>query len=93
MSLVHDKLIESAKLKSVNMGEYLPQLIEHIRDSFQGQTAVNIRVDAAELVIDVTLALPLALIINEAVINSFKYACPDRQDGMSVSYSKRQMGS
>lgn len=81
MSLVHDKLIESAKLKSVNIGEYLPQLIEHIRDSFQGQITVNISTSAEDLVIDVTLALPLALIINEAVTNAFKYAFPDRKDG------------
>ena len=81
MSLVHDKLIESAKLKSVNMGDYLPQLIEHIRDSFQGQTAVNISICAEELIIDVTLALPLALIINEAVTNAYKYAFPNRRDG------------
>lgn len=81
MSLVHEQLIESSKLKSVNMSLYLPQLIEHIKGSFQGSTQVNIRISVEELLIDVSLALPLALIVNEAVTNAIKYAFPNQKNG------------
>ncbi|SEM82338.1 Two-component sensor histidine kinase, contains HisKA and HATPase domains [Mucilaginibacter gossypiicola] len=81
MSLVHEKLIESSKLKSVNMGIYLPQLIEHIRESFQGAAQINFKTSVEELIIDVSLALPLALIVNEAVTNAFKYAFPNQKHG------------
>jgi len=81
MALVHEQLIESSKLKSINMGQYLPQLVSHIKDSFQGSTQVNIKINVEDLIIDVALALPLALIVNEAVTNTFKYAFPDRPNG------------
>lgn len=81
MSLIHDKLIESSKLKSINMGLFLPQLIEHIKDSFHGATQVNIRTNVEELIIDVSLALPLALIVNEALTNALKYAFPNKNNG------------
>jgi two-component sensor histidine kinase len=80
MSLVHEQLIESSKLKSVNMSLYLPQLIEHIKDSFQGPTQVKIRISVEELIIDISLALPLALIVNEAVTNALKYAFPNQKN-------------
>ncbi|MET3501275.1 two-component sensor histidine kinase [Mucilaginibacter rubeus] len=81
MSLIHDKLIESSKLRSINMGLFLPQLAEHIKDSFHGATQVKIRVSVEELTLDVSLALPLALILNEAVTNAFKYAFPNKETG------------
>jgi len=59
----------------------LPQLVSHIKDSFQGSTQVNIKINVEDLIIDVALALPLALIVNEAVTNTFKYAFPDRPNG------------
>jgi two-component sensor histidine kinase len=81
MSLIHDKLIESSKLKSIDMSLFLPQLVTHIKDGFHGSTQVNIKISVEELIIDVSLALPLALILNEAVTNAFKYAFPDRSNG------------
>ncbi|MDR6943814.1 histidine kinase dimerization/phosphoacceptor domain -containing protein [Mucilaginibacter pocheonensis] len=81
MSLIHDKLIESSKLKSINMSLFLPQLVEHIKDSFHGSSQLNIRISVEELIIDVSLALPLALIVNEAVTNAFKYAFPNKNNG------------
>lgn len=81
MSLIHEKLLETSELKSVDMSAYLPQLIVHIKESFQeaGRIKFNIQIEA--LILDVPLALPLALIVNEAVTNALKYAFTDRETG------------
>jgi len=88
MSLIHEQLLETTELKSVDMSVYLAQLIVHIRDCSQegGRIKFNIHIEA--LMLEVFLALPLALIVNEAVTNALKYAFADREAGeVTVSLS------
>jgi two-component sensor histidine kinase len=42
-----------------------------------------------DIVLDVTLAVPLGLIINEAISNAFKYAFPDGRTGNIIVHMKR----
>src|SRR5699024_8963355 len=66
MSLIHRSLYKNENPNSVNMPEYVISLIENIMQSFgrnEEDTDINICVDIKEL--DVELALPLGLIINE----------------------------
>ncbi|QEM14253.1 sensor histidine kinase [Mucilaginibacter rubeus] len=81
MSLIHEKLLETSELKFVNMSAYLPQLIVHIRDCFHGAGRIKFNIHIEPLILDVSLALPLALIVNEAVTNALKYAFADGGNG------------
>lgn len=73
-SLLHQKLYRSDNLSSVNMREYLLELIEHIKDAFHGTIQVSFRTNITPLDLDVSQAIPLGLIVNEVITNSFKYA-------------------
>lgn|GEM_PF-781178 len=81
MSLIHEQLLETTELKSVDMSVYLAQLIDHIRECFQGAGRIKFSIQIEALMLEIFLALPLALIVNEAVTNALKYAFADREDG------------
>lgn len=74
MALIHQRLYQSAHLASVDMAEYVGELIDYLLDSFERPIRVATQVSVAPVRIDVTMATPLGLIINEAVTNSLKYA-------------------
>lgn len=75
MSLIHKSLYNNEAVNLVDMREYVPNLVESIVSSF----GVNPRVFDLTLEVriekmDVDQALPIGLIINECVTNTFKHA-------------------
>ncbi|WP_460972144.1 sensor histidine kinase [Spirosoma migulaei] len=75
MSLIHQRLYQTDQLTTVNMAEYLTDLADSLiqaygyqRDTFD----LQLNVDLPEL--DVDVAIPLGLIVNELATNAFKYA-------------------
>ena len=81
MALIHQKLYQAEQVARVEMASYINDLIVYLRDSYQlhGPVRFNLSVEPVEL--DVTLAVPLGLIINEAVTNALKYAFPNDRAG------------
>jgi len=74
MSLIHQKLYLSENVTTIRFPEYVGELVAYLADSFntQHQITFDVKVDPIDL--DVGIAIPLGLILNEAVTNSIKYA-------------------
>lgn len=89
MSLIHQKLYQSEKLTSINMAIYIDELTVYLRESFvgPGDISFELRVESFEL--DIAQALPLGLIVNEAVTNAIKYAFPDKHKGIIYIFLER----
>ncbi|WP_295715164.1 histidine kinase dimerization/phosphoacceptor domain -containing protein [Mucilaginibacter sp.] len=75
ISLIHQKLYSGSNVASIDMAAYVSDLIKYLGDVFN----VNSRrirfeqlVDAME--IDLAQAVPIGLILNEAITNAIKYA-------------------
>jgi len=81
MALIHQKLYQSDTLSVVNMAAYIPEITEHLLESFDCQDTVRMQLAVAPVELEVTLATPLGLIINEALTNALKYAFPQRRPG------------
>ncbi len=83
MALIHQKLYQQENLTAVNMEEYLNDLVNSIQETFKFNNK-NIRttVNSHHLQFDVDTAIPLGLIINELVTNSYKYAFARRESGI-----------
>ncbi len=76
MSLIHQKLYKSSNVSSINMPEYIGDLVEYLKYSFaiSGQLWFDLQVEPIHL--DLQQAVPVGLILNEVITNSFKYAFP-----------------
>lgn len=82
MSLIHQKLYMSENIASINMPVYINELIEYLKDAFNLNQRIRFLIEIEELELEVTQAIPVGLIINEAVTNAIKYAFPNNQEGL-----------
>jgi len=75
MALIHQKLYQTENLSTVNFQDYIDQLVIFICHTFSfPENKVSVTINAKEIYFDVDTAIPLGLIINELISNSFKYA-------------------
>jgi two-component sensor histidine kinase len=81
MALIHQKLYQSEKVARVEMASYINDMVVYLRDSYSELVSARFNLSVEPLELDVTLAVPLGLIINEALTNSLKYAFPGDQSG------------
>jgi two-component sensor histidine kinase len=89
ISLIHQKLYQSSENKTVDMSCYIPELVSYLKDCFLGDQKISFSVDTDPVELYVGQAIPLGLIINEAVTNALKYAFCNKDSGqIKVSLKK-----
>ena len=81
MSLIHQKLYQSDNSTDIDMSVYLPDLLNYLRDSFDTRQRIRFRSDIENIRLDISVAVPVGLILNEAITNSIKYAFPQNASG------------
>jgi two-component sensor histidine kinase len=74
MALVHQNLYEFNEALKINFQEYLRQLIPNIAAAFSNGVKTSTEISCDNLIIEMDEAVPLAIIINEIITNSFKHA-------------------
>lgn len=83
MTLIHEVLYRSGDLSVINLQEYVSSLVRYLFNSYKiNFDKVKYEVNAKKVFVDIDSAIPLGLIINEIVSNSFKYAFPPGKEGM-----------
>lgn len=82
MALVHQRLYQSRNLSSIDLAEYLNELIGLLLQSYNAHPdLIKITLNAEPVTVLIDTAIPCGLIINELVSNSLKYAFPGNQVG------------
>jgi two-component sensor histidine kinase len=92
MSIIHNSLYQRDNANKVDMKEFLPVLVNNILESFGiNEDEIDISMDISTDGIDVDIAMPLGLIINEWITNIYKHAYKNMDErprmGISVSNS------
>ena len=64
------------------MAVYLPGFIRYLDESFGTTGQIRFKLDIDPLKLGLSQAIPIALIINETVTNSIKYAFPKNEKGI-----------
>jgi two-component sensor histidine kinase len=84
MALIHQKLYQSENIACINMPAYINELVNYLQDSFNAGSHIRFERHIEPLTLDVAMAVPLGLILNEAISNAIKYAFPGNRNGSIV---------
>ena len=82
IALIHQKLYNSENINQVDMQSYVPELIDYLNDSINLKNEnIVISHDVESIMLDVSQAIPVGIILNEAITNAIKYAFPNGKRG------------
>jgi len=91
MSLIHQKLYQSDNLSMIDMSWYIYELITYIKECYSSEKNINFILDTEKVFLDVAQAVPMGLIVNEAINNTVKYAFPkDAKGEVSISFKNTE---
>lgn len=77
IALVHERLYRHKNLVWIDFQDYLESLLQDVCTSFSTQCNVQCLAEAHDVSLNLDLAIPCGLIVNELVHNAFKHAFPE----------------
>ena len=90
MAMVHEMLYRREDLSCIEYSTYVQQLGEYLVKSLKGaESNIRLNINIPEIELGIDTAIPLGLLINEAVTNALKYGFEGRDEGeISISLEK-----
>jgi ligand-binding sensor domain-containing protein/two-component sensor histidine kinase len=82
ISLVHEKLYKSEDYANINVKEYINMLVENLIDTYSINKNIELELDLEVQHFNLNTIIPLGLLLNEIISNSFKYAFNDTENGV-----------
>ncbi|TGL58328.1 PAS domain-containing sensor histidine kinase [Leptospira sarikeiensis] len=81
MALVHKELYQNDTIADADFTEYLNNLLVALVQSFGANKRIGYSIESQDIRLNLDFAIPLALVFNELVSNSLKYAFPGDNKG------------
>jgi two-component system, sensor histidine kinase PdtaS len=82
MALIHQHLYTGTQLAAVNIQDYIENLVDNLKLSYKdAHKKIFFNSEIEEIELDINQMIPLGLIINELLVNAYKYAFENREHG------------
>ena len=82
IALVHEQLYKQEDVSEIDLADYLKLLLRQVFRTFDlGNKRISSQVEFRDIYLSLTKAIPCALIVNELVTNSIKYAFENQEEG------------
>lgn len=75
IALIHEKLYQTDSIANIQLNNYIQELAATIHETFNNHNKdVELTFDMENVEIDIDRVIPCGLLINELIVNAFKYA-------------------
>jgi len=82
IAMIHEALYNSSDLINIGYEEYLRQFMRYLMQTYLlPNSKIDIQTHCQDILLDINLAIPCSLILNELVSNALKHAFPDKRPG------------
>lgn len=90
MAFIHESLYQTKDFSSINFTEYVINLSQNLIHSYSNfDHEIKLNLDIQNVFLNLDLAIPCGLIINEIVSNALKYAFVDNSCGAEITISMK----
>jgi two-component system, sensor histidine kinase PdtaS len=81
MSLIHERLYQNSGDRIIDLEKYVQELTQQIESAYTGPCSVQFSFNVCPIQLHIDTVVPLALILNELITNSLKYAFVGKEQG------------
>jgi two-component sensor histidine kinase len=92
MAMIHEKLYQSEDLARIDIGEYIESLVVDLFHTYSVTPgAITFKNNVEYIYLELNIAIPCCLLLNELISNSLKYAFPGGRKGeISIDFKSKK---
>ena len=83
IALVHAKLYQNETFANINISDFARELVDAVSESFKRpEQDIRLQYQMDDIKMNVNQAVPLSLLLNECIVNCYKHAFKNRDNGL-----------